>query len=193
MKRREGLGYHGLNRFNKFVGERGRVFQSRYKALVLEDGTALLQVVDYIHLNSVRAGLVTVENLRGYHLSSFPALCSRKKRPKFLNPAEFRPEAGCRADSTAGMDAYHRRLKLVMEEYPAKREEEFATLCRAWYIGSGEGKAHLAGQIQDGKVKANTNSLVDLDGVKWDSWLSAGMKALGKKPADCIRARKLAG
>ena len=179
------------NRFNKFVGERGHVFQDRYKALVLEDETALLQVVDYIHLNPVRAGLVTVEDLKAYALSSFPAFFRRKGRPKFLDPAEFLHETGGLSDSPAGMGAYHRRLKLVMEEDPAKREKEFEALCRGWYIGSGEGKAHLAGQIQEGKVKANTDALVELKEVKWEALLSAGLKALGKKPADCLRERKL--
>ena len=110
------------NRFNKFVGERGHVFQDRYKALVLEDETALLQVVDYIHLNPVRAGLVRMEDLKVYPLSSFPVFFRGKERPKFLDSAEFLPEAGGLSDSPAGMGACHRRLKLVMEEDPAKRD-----------------------------------------------------------------------
>jgi len=180
------------NRFNKFVGERGHVFQGRYKSWVLEGETALLQVVDYIHLNPVRTGLVTVEDLKAYRLSSFPAFFQRKGRPKFLDPAEFLHEAGGLSDSPSGMKAYHRRLKLVMEEDPVKREKQFAALCRGWDIGSAEGKAHLAGQIQDGKVKANTDVLVELEEVRWDALLRDGLKALGKKPDDYLRDRKLA-
>jgi hypothetical protein len=60
------------NRFNKFVGERGHAFEGRYKALVLEDSTALLQVVDFIHLNPVRAGVVRLDQLKSYALSVFP-------------------------------------------------------------------------------------------------------------------------
>ena len=46
------------NRFSKFSGERGHVFQGRYKCLVIEGDFSLLNVVDYIHLNPVRAKLI---------------------------------------------------------------------------------------------------------------------------------------
>ena len=47
-------------RFNAFRGERGHVFQSRYKSLVIEEGRPLLGLVNYIHLNPVRAHFVSV-------------------------------------------------------------------------------------------------------------------------------------
>jgi REP element-mobilizing transposase RayT len=50
-------------RFNRFRGEVGRPFQGRYKALHVEPGHALAQVAHYIHLNPVRAKLVTPEAL----------------------------------------------------------------------------------------------------------------------------------
>ena len=60
------------NRFNRFVRDRGHVFQGRYKALLVEEGPSVLRVVNYIHLNPVRAGLQTVETLKQYSYSSFP-------------------------------------------------------------------------------------------------------------------------
>ena len=60
------------NRFSKFSGERGHVFQGRYKSLVLEGDFNLLKVVDYIHLNPVRAKLLTVDQLKDFKYSSFP-------------------------------------------------------------------------------------------------------------------------
>ena len=44
-------------RFNRFRGERGHVFQSRYKSILIEEGRPLLELVNYIPLNPVRAGL----------------------------------------------------------------------------------------------------------------------------------------
>jgi len=44
-------------RFNALREERGHVFQSRYKSLMIEEGRPLLGLVHYIHLNPVRAGL----------------------------------------------------------------------------------------------------------------------------------------
>src|SRR3954468_7057421 len=39
------------NRFNRYRGERGHVFQGRYKALLVEDSEGLGAVAHYIHLN----------------------------------------------------------------------------------------------------------------------------------------------
>ena len=44
--------------FNRAHGRRGHVFQGRYKAVVCDRDSYLLELVRYIHLNPVRAGLV---------------------------------------------------------------------------------------------------------------------------------------
>lgn len=44
--------------FNRTHGRRGHVFQGRYKAVVCNRDSYLLELVRYIHLNPVRAGLV---------------------------------------------------------------------------------------------------------------------------------------
>ena len=80
-----GLGLQWLqstfaNRFNRFVHERGHVFQGRYKALLIERGDALLRVVNYIHLNPVRAGIEQVETLERYAMSSFPRFFTIPRR-----------------------------------------------------------------------------------------------------------------
>ncbi len=54
------------NRFNRFRDEWGHLFQSRYKALLVEPGDALGQLCSYIDLNPVRAGIVSVERLRDH-------------------------------------------------------------------------------------------------------------------------------
>jgi len=58
------------SRFNRYRKERGHVFQGRYKALLVEPGEPVLRVVNYLHLNPVKAGLVEVEGLADYRLSS---------------------------------------------------------------------------------------------------------------------------
>ena len=178
------------NRFNRFVGERGHVFQGRYKALVLEGNTALLQVVNYIHLNPVRAGLMKVDELKSYGLSSFPGFFRKKDRPVFLRSEDFLREAGGLRDSAAGMAAYHRRLKWVMEEDPKRRDEEFRELCRGWFIGSEEGKAVLAGLIQSRKVAANAEARREAEEARWNELFKAGLRSLGKTELDVKKERK---
>ncbi len=68
------------NRFNRFVHECDHVFQGRYQALLVEDSASVLRVVNYIHLNPVRAGLQTIDTLKEHLHSSFP-MYFKKRRP----------------------------------------------------------------------------------------------------------------
>jgi putative transposase len=51
-------------RYTKWInfsqGRTGHVFQGRYKALLLDADSYLLEIVRYVHLNPVRAGMVAV-------------------------------------------------------------------------------------------------------------------------------------
>lgn len=50
-------------RFNRFRAKRGHLFQGRYQALLVEDVAALFRVANYIHLNPVRARIVSAEEI----------------------------------------------------------------------------------------------------------------------------------
>ena len=87
------------DRFNVLREEGGHVFQSRYKSLVVEEGRPLLGLVNYIHLNPVRAGLVTVGKLRTYQASSYPKFFESRppeplRRGRFLSALEFSDSVG---------------------------------------------------------------------------------------------------
>src|SRR5882672_1801612 len=104
------------NRFNKLRGERGHLFQGRYKALLVEEGDALGMLCHYIHLNPARAGLIPVERLREYRHSSYRYLGEPKARPAFLRPTTALLEAGGLADTPAGRRAYADYLAWQMAE-----------------------------------------------------------------------------
>ncbi len=131
------------NRFNKLRGERGHLFQGRYKALVVEAGTALGQVCDYIHLNPVRANLVPVERLGGYRYSSFWYLTRPKQRPKFMDCMTGPQEAGHLADTPAGWRSYGDYLAWQAAEGPAGKSKAYVSLSRGWVLGGGEFKRAL--------------------------------------------------
>jgi putative transposase len=57
-------------RFNRLHGERGHLFQGRYQSLLVEDDATLLRLVNYIHLNPVRAKIVTPEQAAAFRWSS---------------------------------------------------------------------------------------------------------------------------
>lgn len=65
------VGMHWLQstfgtRFNRFRQERGHLFQGRFQGLVVEDKTHLKRLVDHIHLNPLRAGIVLPEQLGAF-------------------------------------------------------------------------------------------------------------------------------
>ena len=92
-------------RFNRWRDERGHLFQGRYKALLVEPGEALGAVCHYIHLNPVRARIISAAELRRYHYSSH-RFFSRGARPGFLNLAPALEAVGGLSDS-AGDHEYH--------------------------------------------------------------------------------------
>ena len=58
------------NRFNHLVKERGHVFQGRYKNLVIERDSHFGPLLNYIHLNPLRAKLETAKELGRWRWSS---------------------------------------------------------------------------------------------------------------------------
>jgi REP element-mobilizing transposase RayT len=44
--------------FNRRHKRRGRLFQNRYKSIICQEETYLMELVRYIHLNPIRAGIV---------------------------------------------------------------------------------------------------------------------------------------
>jgi putative transposase len=68
--------------FNLRHNRHGHVFQNRYKSIVCEEESYLLELVRYIHLNPVRAGVVgSVAGLESFPYSGHAALMGRIERP----------------------------------------------------------------------------------------------------------------
>src|SRR4051812_47932181 len=108
------------NRFNRFHGQTGRPFQGRYKALHVEPGHALAQVAHYLHLNPVRAKVVSIDRLGQFRASSFWWF-PKKDRPAWLIAETVLREAGGLQDTAAGWRRYGDYLEVLAEEKPAER------------------------------------------------------------------------
>lgn len=180
------------NRFNRLVKERGHVFQGRYKALLIERGESLLRVVNYIHLNPVRAGLQRVETLREHELSSFPKFF-RRERPACLVNADWLYLAGDLRPTAPGMRCYHRSLALAEEGDPRRRSALHQQLCRGWYIGTREGKRVLVKELDKSHLASDERAGPTGYGEeRAETLLEEGLRRLGKKGADLSSDRKLA-
>lgn len=154
-------------RFNRFTGERGHVFQGRYKSLIVEEDRSLLGLIDYIHLNPVRAGLCSVKELKGFKLSSYPKYWKRKVRSG-LDRSSFLGRCGV-SDSVAGMRSYEKHLSMVEASDPEKKKEIENRYSRGWFIGSSKAKKALAQKL----VKENSEVSwegVDLKAINEERW-----------------------
>ena len=66
--------------FNRRYARHGQLFQNRYKSILCEEEPYLLQLVRYIHLNPVRAGMVEdVQALKGYWYSGHCVLMGKNE------------------------------------------------------------------------------------------------------------------
>jgi hypothetical protein len=66
--------------YNRKYHRRGHLFQNRYKSIICEEEPYLLELVRYIHLNALRAGVVkSMEELDRYAWSGHGVLIGRRK------------------------------------------------------------------------------------------------------------------
>jgi len=67
--------------YNRRHRRHGQLFQNRYKSIICQEDTYLKELVRYIHLNQLRAKIVTnLEDLDGYSYSGHSTLMGRRKR-----------------------------------------------------------------------------------------------------------------
>ncbi len=73
-------GYAGA--FNRRHRRTGHLFQNRYKSIVVEEDPYLLELVRYLHLNPLRAGVVSdLRALARYPYTGHAALCGTRAVP----------------------------------------------------------------------------------------------------------------
>jgi REP element-mobilizing transposase RayT len=68
--------------FNRKRQRHGHLFQGRYKAILVDADEYLKQLSRYIHLNPIRAYMVT--ELCSYPFSTYPVFIGQVKTPKWL-------------------------------------------------------------------------------------------------------------
>jgi REP element-mobilizing transposase RayT len=164
-------------RFNRLRKERGHVFQGRYKSILIGQGRSLLGLVNYIHLNPVRAGLCTVTALRDYQLSSYPKCFKQSPqgglcREDFLGILDL-------PDTLAGMRRYAAHLELCEEQDPDQRAALMKRYCRGWFIGDKEEKKALAEELNQRHKNVDWEG-IDLKEIKIAQWEALTTKALKK-------------
>ena len=173
-------------RFNRFRSERGHLFQGRYQALLIENSAALVRVINYVHLNPVRAGLVAAAQCSSFRWSSLHRFV-RRQAAGWLHADSLLAELGLEGSP----DGWSRYLEHLRQLAGRSTEDERAhhELCTGWAIGTAGWKRSLAREF------AHLAALPDLDATelrdikeqRWRQSLDAEMKTLGRDQHDIAR------
>lgn len=178
------------NRFNRFRKENGHVFQGRYKAILL-DGSAVGAVCHYIHLNPVRAGMMSVSELEKYTDSSFHQIWYPSKRARFLQPLTALNAAGGLADTVKGRQKYRDYLSWLSEEDEEQKRIGFQSMCRGWVKGTKDFRQTVLEDLKSEDlrkvVEADAREILQSE---WELCVKNELKALGKTEADLISSAK---
>ena len=134
-------------RYNRRHRKVGHLFAGRYKALVVDGSntTYLRTVVEYVHLNPVRANLLPAEEpLRNYRWSSF-ATCvlAPGSRPSWLRMDRTFGDLGIPRDSAAGRQEFERLMEGRRLE---ARPEGYQSIRRGWCLGDADFRKELLAQ-----------------------------------------------
>jgi putative transposase len=177
-------------RFNRYRKESGHLFQGRFKSLIVEPGRHLVDLVRYIHLNPVRAGLCPPESPSRYRWSSLYHFPKRRSRPDFLKAWWMDYEEGL-IDNAAGWRRYLAWLQTQVVEDPKEWEKLDKRLCRGWCISSPDFKKAIAADLVDepDTVRLERDELNDFNRGIWSAALEACLGDLKMTADDVARSR----
>jgi hypothetical protein len=150
-------------RFNRRHRLSGHLFQGRYKAMVVDPQERSYFVIlsDYIHLNPIRARLVSLEErLFDYRWSSYRLYATTADRPGWFEPGWVLGELGL-SDTAAGRRQYAERMRArAVEELEARNEAQGA-FERGWCLGGAAFRERMLGLLESAGEKLSRKKEVD--------------------------------
>lgn len=166
-------------RFNRHRAQRGHLFQGRYQALLVEDGSALARVIHYINLNPVRAGIVEPAAVAAFRWGSLRRFF-RGARPPWLT-ADVMMATMDLEDSSAGWRAYVEFLIELASNLDAQHQMGFADMCRGWAIGTSGWRRALAREYSALSLEKGfeREQLRELKESRWRDALNRALLARG--------------
>ena len=167
-------------RFNRFRQERGHLFQGRYQSLLIEDASALARVVDYIHLNPVRAKIVPPEQVRSFRWSSLPGI---------VRGDGWTDDRGWQGEGRFGTDArgrkrYERALIELGRDESRWASLGLKNLSVGWAIGTAGWRQSLAKEFRQAALEPGRD-LAEVRELREQAWEDSVQSALqGAKRTD---------
>ena len=190
-----GEGMHWLQgtlatRFNRLRSERGHLFQGRYHGGLIEDYRFVGHVVDYVHLNPVRAGIVPANQASLYPWSSLGRFV---RGPRFRGlTAEDWLKCHQLEDTAEGWSQYQAHLVELAGNLEEQKRLGWKGFSHGWVLGSetwrrGLAKDHAHLALNPGIEAA---AIRDLRDARWTEQLQRALAAQGRKVDDLATLKK---
>jgi REP element-mobilizing transposase RayT len=191
-------------KFNARHGQRGHVFQGRYRAVVIDGGKGgyFETVSTYIHLNPARAGLLEdpAKGLKQYEWSSCAGyLKPRGDRPGWLKVGRVLGNLALK-DDEAGRRGYEEYIEGRTAELrsPKGRKRlnlEWKAIRYGWYAGEDSFRDELLKKLTTvvkGKQRSSYHgpAIARHDEEEAERLVEGGMKVLKLTEADLLRLPK---
>jgi putative transposase len=178
-------------RFNRFRRVHGQLFQGRYKAILIEPGEALARVVDYIHLNPVRARSLPAAAILSHRWSSLRYFLNGEGRPRELEAVSWLRVHG-RADDVDDWAWYHERLVRLGADPARQRREGLVELSDGWAIGTQGWRRAIAEEHAQHALQPelDASQVNELREQQWYRILEQSLREHGKTARDVASERK---
>jgi len=186
------------NRYHRFRKIHGKLFQGRYKSLIVEEDAYLGALQHYVHLNPVRAKMCSVGELNDYRWSSYWYLHHPRRRPEFMDASGALEHAGGLRDTPAGRKKYADYLEWLSSSDVVRKEMAFEKMCHGWAIGTKDFKRKLLeteGLLKDGSTEAirlEGKELQEANELQWEAMLERALRCLNKAQVDIDSSLKSA-
>jgi putative transposase len=192
------------NRYHRVRKVHGKLFQGRFKSLIVEEsliveGDSYLGALQhYVHLNPVRAGMCTVDELKEYRWSSYWYLWNPRKRPEFMDLSGALEHAGGLKDTPAGRREYREYLVWLSANGAAQKEMAFEKMCRGWALGTKSFKQGLLeseGLLKEGSfegLRREGKELHEANELQWENLLERMLSTLQKNDSAILSEKKSA-
>lgn len=146
-------------RFNARHSRPGPLFGGRYKSVLVQEDGHLSTLIDHVHLNAYRAGLVSATQLAAHRWSSLKdyLLPSSSRRP-WVRVTEGLAHMGYDAGDCDDRLRYLEHLEDVAVRLggrpalPGPGRTLHSTLRRGWYLGEGAFRGELLAMRKDGPM-----------------------------------------
>lgn len=172
-------------RFNRFRQERGHLFQGRYQSLLIEDAAALARVVDYIHLNPVRARIVAPEQVGHFRWSSLRGI---------VRGDGWTADGGWRGDGRfdeqpAARQRYEKALIQLGRDEAQWESLGLKNLSIGWAIGTDGWRQSLAKELRQTALEPGLHltEVRELREHAWDDAVKSALSALGRTEGDLAK------